>query len=93
MKITCSKNNVFYKLISKILANQLKMVLHEIISPNQSAFIPGHLIMDNVLAAYETLHTMHSKIFGKVGYMAVKLDMSMPMPGWNGVFCKLLWTA
>ena len=51
-------------------------MLDEIISPNQSEFIPGRLITDNVLASYKTLHTMHSEMFGKVGYMAVKLDMS-----------------
>jgi hypothetical protein len=32
--------------------------------------------MDNVLAAYETLHTMHTRVQGKKGLMAVKLDIS-----------------
>jgi hypothetical protein len=67
---------VFYKIISKTLANRLKLVLNEIISQNQSAFIPSLLIMDNILAVYETLHTMHSRMWGKVGYLAIKLDMS-----------------
>ncbi|XP_059433934.1 uncharacterized protein LOC132167054 [Corylus avellana] len=58
------------------MANRLKVLLHEIISPNQSVFIPGRLISDNVLAAYETMHSMHSRMWGKVGYMALKLDMS-----------------
>ena len=32
--------------------------------------------MDNILAAYETLHTMHTGMRGKKGFMAIKLDMS-----------------
>jgi hypothetical protein len=68
--------NVLYKLISKVLANSLKKLLPTIIAPTQSTFIPGCLIMDNILAAYETLHTMNTSMKGKKGYMAIKLDMS-----------------
>jgi hypothetical protein len=68
--------NVLYKLIAKTLANRLKRVLGEIISPNQSAFIPGRLITDNIIIAFEALHTMDTRMKGAEGYMALKLDMS-----------------
>ena len=59
-----------------MLANRLKLILPDIISPTQSAFVPGRLITDNVLVAYETLHTMHGRKKGKKGSMALKLDIS-----------------
>jgi hypothetical protein len=61
--------NVVYKLISKVLANRMKRVLPHIISLTQSA---RHLITDNVLVTYETLHTMHSKMWSKIGYISIK---------------------
>ena len=68
--------NVIYKLISKVLANRLKLVLPNVICQNQSAFIPGGLITDNIIEAYETLHTMHTRMWSKVGFIGIKLDMS-----------------
>jgi hypothetical protein len=47
----------------------------EIISLNQSAFIPGRLITDNIIIAFEALHTMDTRLKGVEGYMALKLDM------------------
>ncbi|XP_035551682.1 uncharacterized protein LOC118349865 [Juglans regia] len=68
--------NVLYKIISKTIANRLKKILPSIISQTQFAFVPGRLISDNVIVAFEALHTMNTKLSAKDGQMALKLDMS-----------------
>ena len=68
--------NVIYKIISKMLTNRLKSVLPQIVSESQSAFVPRRLITDNILVAFKTLHHMHQQRNGKIGSVALKLDMS-----------------
>lgn len=70
-----SYSNVLYKIFSKVLANRLKKILPSIITEYQSAFTKSRLISDNILVAFESLHSMQRHT-GKDDYMAIKLDMS-----------------
>lgn len=53
--------NLFYKLVSKVLTNRLKPIMHDIISSNHNAFISGRLITDNIMITHELFHTLKSK--------------------------------
>ena len=82
--------NVIYKVIAKCLVNRLRPMLDELVSPVQSAFVPGRIITDNVIVAYECLHTMKKKKKGKIGTRAVKLDMHKAYDRVEWVFLKAI---
>ena len=71
-----SFSNVISRLASKVLANSLKCFIPNIISETQSTFMSDRLFTDNVLVAFETMHYLNQKKKGKIGAMALKLDMS-----------------
>ncbi|GJR79997.1 hypothetical protein Tco_0150782 [Tanacetum coccineum] len=53
--------NVLYKCISKIIANRVKEGLGDIVSINQSAFVPGRRISDNILLTQELMRNYHRR--------------------------------
>lgn len=67
---------MIYKIISKVLATRLNKLIDKIISPSQSAFMPGHLLGDNFFIGFECLHAINSKNRWKVSKISLKLDMS-----------------
>jgi hypothetical protein len=67
---------VMYKVIAKCMVNRLRPILGEIISLNQSAFVPGRLITDNALVAFECLHFIEQNINQNKNFCAYKLDLS-----------------
>ena len=67
--------NVNYKILAKVLANRLKKLLPRIIYQEQSAFVSGRSITDNVLVAFEIIHHIKRKNKGKQGDVAFKIDI------------------
>ena len=68
--------NVLYKIISKVLVNRMKYMLPAVIFDCQSAFVPGRMIADNIIVSFEMFHYLKNKRGGRLGHMAVKLNMS-----------------
>ncbi|CAN6722681.1 unnamed protein product [Malus baccata var. baccata] len=111
-KVRCPKNmaqyrpialcNVIYKILAKVLTNRLKLVMPKVIGDNQSAFVAGKQIQDNILVVHEVLHSLlHQRREDQAG-MAIKLDMAkaydrvewnfltsiMSKLGFSPTFCK-----
>ena len=68
--------NIFYKIVAKIISKRMQPILSNLISENQSAFVPGRAISDNVLITHEILHFLRISSATKYGSMAIKTDMS-----------------
>ncbi|GJW84381.1 sodium/hydrogen exchanger 6, partial [Tanacetum coccineum] len=51
--------NVLFKCISRIISNRMKESLSDLVSLNQSAFVPGRRISDNILLTQELMHNYH----------------------------------
>jgi hypothetical protein len=82
--------NVLYKCITKILANRLNSCLSELISSNQTAFVKGRNISENILLAQELVKGYH-KNKGKAR-CAIKVDLKKAYDSveWSFILMSLL---
>lgn len=67
--------NVFHNIASKVLTSRFKMILPEIISEEQPAFVPGRLSTSNIISTYECLHFMKISRAKTSSHCALKMDM------------------
>ena len=66
--------NSAYKVMTKIIVARLRPHLGKLISPFQTAFVPGRKGSDNVIIAQEIINSL-SKKKGGVRYMVLKIDL------------------
>lgn len=77
--------NVLYKVVSKILANRLKLLLPRVITENQSAFIKGRLLMENVLLASELVKDYHKDVVSPRCVMKIDISKALDSVQWDFV--------
>ena len=53
--------NVSFKIFTKVGTNRLNKVAQTMVSPTQTAFMPGRNIMEGVVILHDTIHELHTK--------------------------------
>jgi hypothetical protein len=63
--------NVSFKIFTKMDVNRITGIAEKVVSPSQSAFMPGRNIMEGVVMLHETIHELHRK---KMNGVILKLN-------------------
>ena len=91
--------NVSFKFFTKVGTNRLNKVAQTVVSPTQTAFMPGRNIMEGVVILHETIHELHTKkrdgVIFKIDfektYDKVKwsfLQQTLRMKGFSPEWCR-----
>lgn len=80
---TINLSNYTNKIISKIIMRRVNPMLNRFITENQSGFVSGRLITENVMLSQEIIHDIAKP--NKGGNVVVKLDMAK-------AYDRLFWT-
>jgi hypothetical protein len=65
--------NVIYKIITKVVANQLKPILTHFISKEQVGYVEGRQIMDSIILAHAVIHSLKTS---RAPGMLIKINLS-----------------
>jgi hypothetical protein len=68
--------NVSFKIFTKVGTNRLNKVVRTVVSPTQTAFMPGRNIMEGVVILHETIHELHTK---NLMELFLRLTLKRPM--------------
>jgi hypothetical protein len=74
--------NVSFKIFTKIVVNRITEIAEGLISPSQTAYMPGKNIMEGVVILHETIHELYRK---KMNGVILKLDF-------ENVYDKVNWS-
>ncbi|XP_019167626.1 PREDICTED: uncharacterized protein LOC109163328 [Ipomoea nil] len=66
--------NVHYKLITKSMTSRMKNISRKLVGQNQTSFVPGRSITENILVYQEVLHSMRTRR-GNLGWLIMKIDL------------------
>lgn len=81
--------NILYKVISKVLANRLKVLLPELIEPNQCAFVKGRLLLENVLLATELVKNYHKDSIDPRSVLKLDISKAFDSVKWSFILDTL----
>lgn len=65
---------VLYKILTKTIVNRLCPLMEKVTRQNQSSFIPGGDITDNIIIAQEVFHSL-KRFYGSKYRMVLKIDL------------------
>jgi Reverse transcriptase (RNA-dependent DNA polymerase) len=70
--------SIYYRILMKLIANRIKPLLPKLVSHNQSAFLKGRSIQDNVLLMKEVMHSFRDSGYTEPAFVlkAIYLRLS-----------------